>query len=97
MNKSVMFFALPLALGLAACDSTPEADGSAAIDTSGNDLATDTSVVPPTDTDPPSALPGETVGEDGTPIDGTAPDVVADVVESGDIAEDRSAQGAPPR
>lgn len=60
MKKTLIFAALPLAIGLAACDSASEPDESPAIDTSDNELTTDPSVVPPTDTDPgPSALPEE--------------------------------------
>ncbi len=59
MNKRAILAALPLALGLAACDSTPDAnEGDATAATATDDaLATDTSIVPPA-----AANPGDATG-----------------------------------
>jgi hypothetical protein len=60
MNKLTLLAALPFALGVAACDKTPEAaDGTATdaavVAASDDAMAADTSVVGPTDTKPGAA------------------------------------------
>ena len=95
MKKIALIAALPFALGLAACDSSPDtaADGDAtAMDAEGDMTTTDTSVVAPQDTSGTAAAgtgTGETNAQAIERLDETAEDLEerADRIEDTNEAE----------
>lgn len=94
MKKFAILSALPFALTIAACDSTPEAadgDATAATATASDDaMAADTSMVGPTDTTPAAnATDGMTQAQQAEVADETAENLEerADRVEDTNEAE----------